>query len=60
VTIPSSVIKMVEQEANGITHGEVILKIALHDGHDTRYTISREVSIIPGRATSGDVHGGKQ
>jgi hypothetical protein len=56
--LPAEIIELIERETEGLTHGEVTLKIILHDGH-ARYVLNREVSVVPGKPTSG-AQGGRE
>jgi hypothetical protein len=50
--IPAEIIAELETELTGLSFGSVTLQIVLHDGQ-ARYKITREKSIVVGRATSG-------
>jgi hypothetical protein len=50
--IPPDVIKILEAEIDGISHGEVSLTIHLRDYHP-RYTICRERSFLPDTLVKG-------
>jgi hypothetical protein len=50
--IPNEILERLEQEARGIAFGTVALQIILHDGQ-ARFKLSREISIVPGKETSG-------
>jgi hypothetical protein len=50
--IPAEIIEALEQELRDLVFGAVRLEIILHDGH-ARYKISREKSVVPGKASSG-------
>jgi hypothetical protein len=55
--IPQEIIAELEQEAEGLSHGFVRLEIIIHD-KQTRFIITREKSIVPGKPSSGAKQGG--
>ena len=50
--IPHDVIKTVEEALEGVDFGTVCLEIKIHD-NQIRCRITKEISIIPGKQTSG-------
>jgi hypothetical protein len=50
--IDPDVIRALEAETENLTHGEVTLRIIIHD-KNARYVLNREISFIPGKPTSG-------
>jgi hypothetical protein len=46
MTIPPEILKLLEAEIAGISHGSVTLTIHLRDSHP-RFVISRERSLLP-------------
>jgi len=46
VKIPTSIIRDVESETSGLTHGIVTLQLHIRDTHLSRYTINREKSVV--------------
>ena len=62
--IPPDIIKILESEIDGISHGTVSLIVHLRDGYP-RYTIGRERSFLPDALTRGvsdprDLKGGEK
>lgn len=55
--VPTAGITGLEWEAAGIMHGTATLTLYIKDGQLTRYTTSRERSIVPGKTTSGGLNG---
>jgi hypothetical protein len=55
--IPDEILSALEAELDGLAFGKVVLTILLHDGKP-RYVVSREVSLVPGKAKSGSQPGG--
>jgi len=55
--IPESIIAQLETELDGLNFGSANLSVIIHDGH-ARFEISRKVSIVPGKLTSGSGTGG--
>jgi hypothetical protein len=52
MTIPLDVIRILEAEIDGVTHGTVSLTIHLRDNH-TRFVIGRERSFLPETLVKG-------
>ena len=50
--IPKEVLEAVEKESQGLTFGTLCVILQFHDGKP-KYRITKEVSIVPGRETSG-------
>jgi hypothetical protein len=50
--IPEEIIAALEAELRGLAFGMVRLEIFMHD-KQPRYKITREISIVPGKPTSG-------
>jgi len=48
-----------EKETTGIFHGTVSLTIHVKDGKLIRYTTVRELSVVPGKPTTGGNNGGQ-
>jgi hypothetical protein len=56
--IPVEIIETLEAELRGLTFGLVRLEIVLHDGQP-RFKICREISVVPGKPSSGAPEGGR-
>jgi len=50
--IPDSIIKALEKETKNLSFGSVVLEIQVHDGK-SKFRITKTVSIVPGKLTSG-------
>jgi hypothetical protein len=57
--LPPEIISLFEKESSGVTHGVITVAIHVRDGKLVRYVSTREISIIPGRPTSGASGGEK-
>jgi len=51
--IPNEVITTIAQELTNVYFGKINLEISIHDNHP-KYRIIKEISIIPGKNTSGE------
>ena len=50
--LPDEVLLAIEEELRGINFGKIILEISVHDKRP-KFRIIKEVSIVPGKFTSG-------
>ena len=50
--IPESVLQAVNKAADGEKFARITLEILIHDGNH-KYRITKEISVIPGKSTSG-------
>ena len=50
--IPENIIKILEAELSGLSHGTINLEIVLHD-NKAKYRVIKTISIVPNRPTSG-------
>ena len=50
--IPAEILAAVEKESQGLNFGQLCVIIQFHDGK-VKYRITKEVSIIPGKLSSG-------
>jgi hypothetical protein len=50
--IPQDVLEELKTQIQGITFGKICLEISIHDNHK-KYRITKEISIIPHKETSG-------
>jgi len=54
--IPQSVIDALGEQVEGVTFGKICLEISIHDGYP-KYRITREISVVVEKTTTGAVHG---
>ena len=52
-TLPEDVLFLIEEELNNITFGKINLEISVHD-KKPKFRIIKEISIVPGRLSSGE------
>jgi|GEM_PF-5049394 len=52
--IPNEVILTLDQELSNLNFGKLNLEISIHD-KQPKYRIIKEISIIPGKETSGQI-----
>ena len=50
--IPEEVLEAVDKESQGLTFGTLCVILSFHEGK-AKYRITKEVSIIPGKESSG-------
>ena len=50
--LPLDVIKLIEDSMAGMNFGKVLLEVVFHD-QKPKFRITKEISVIPGRETSG-------
>jgi len=53
--IPVEVIKSLEKQLEGVAFGKISLEISVHDS-ECKYRVIKEISLVPGKQTSGAVH----